>query len=183
MQTLVFATSNKDKAREAEEILGYPVEIQKLALDEIQSDSLEVVVRKKVIDAYTLVKRPVIVDDVGVYVDVWNGFPGPFIKFVEQNNTNDLLLYMMRNETNRNVQIVSAIGFCDGKRTEIFFGEKNGRLSIESRGTNGWGFDPVFIPQGYDKTWAEMGSEMKNSMSHRKASLERLSDFLRDYWK
>lgn len=178
---LVFATSNEGKVKEAQAILGFPLEIVKIELDEIQHADITEIVRKKAEAAYQLVKKPVIVDDVGFAVSVWNGFPGPFIKFVLQNNSPKLLLYLMRNETEREITAISAIGFCDGEKTEAFIGEMQGVLATEERGTDGWGFDTVFIPKGYTQTIAELGNEMKNTLSHRKASLEKVKNYLSSY--
>ena len=182
-QTLYFATSNEGKIKEAQLILGFPIEIARLDLDEIQSSEIEEVVKKKVETAYEIVKQPVIVDDMGFYVDVWKGFPGPLVKFILPKDSNDLLLYMMRNETNRNITAVSAIGFCDGKRTEAFIGKMPGTLTYEEKGKKGFGFDPIVIPEGYSETIGELGLEVKNTLSHRYRSLNMLNDFLRDYWK
>ena len=177
---LTFVTSNDEKVKEAQAILGFPIEIKKVDLDEIQHTDITEVVKQKAKDAYAIVQSPVIVDDVGFYVDVWNGFPGPFVKFLRQNDTNDLLLYLMRQETNRKIKAVSAIGFYDGERAEAFIGEMEGELTTEERG-KGWGFDPIIIPLGYTQTVGELGEEVKNKISHRKLSLEKFKEFLKDY--
>lgn len=182
-QTLYFATSNDQKFKEAQAMLPYPLKRVEIFLDEIQDASIHQIVKRKVEDAYSLIGKPVFVDDVGVYLDVWHGFPGPFVKFMMQNNSNDLLLYMMRNEENRKIRVVSAVGFCDGKRAEVFMGDITGTLAKNERGPEGWGLDPVVIPDGFDKTWAELGDKIKYTKSHRHNSLEKLQEFLKDYWK
>jgi XTP/dITP diphosphohydrolase len=182
-QTLTFVTGNKDKAKEAQSIIDFPISVEHLSLDEIQDEDIQIVVKRKVQSAFEILHKPVFVDDVGFYIDVWNGFPGPFIKFLLQNNANDLMLYMMRNEANRKVRLVSAIGFCDGVRTEVFIGEKLGTMAKKISGSDGWGLDPLMIPDGYDRTFSELGNETKNKISHRHASLTLLNNFLKDYWK
>lgn len=182
-QTLYFATSNDEKFKEAQAILPYTLKRAEIFLDEIQDASIHQIVKRKVEDAYSLIGKPVFVDDVGLYLDVWDGFPGPFIKFLMKDNKNDLMLYMMRNEENRKVRVVSAVGFCDGKKTEVFIGDVTGDLATEPRGNEGWGLDPVIIPDGFDKTWSELGDNIKNTKSHRHNSLEKLQEFLKDYWK
>lgn len=177
---LYFVTSNKGKVEEAKDILGLPIQIAELELDEIQSLDLHEIVRKKVQAAYQQVKKPVFVDDVGLFVEVWNGFPGPFIKFMRMSGDydNDLLLRMMRHEANRTVIARGVIGFYDGKRLETFEGEVKGVLTAEERGIEGWGFDPIFEPEGRGQTFAEMGNEEKNKISHRKRALEKFKAFL-----
>lgn len=178
MQSLTFVTSNKGKAREAQEILKFPLRIHPLDLVEIQSMKLEEIVEHKVKQAYDILKTPVIVDDVGFLVDAWGGFPGPFIKFMTPKGSNDLLLQMMSHEKNRKVTLMSGIGYTDGIVTRVFIGEVNGNITISPRGKDGWGFDPILIPEGYNQTYAQMGPEVKNTMSHRKRSLEKLREFL-----
>jgi XTP/dITP diphosphohydrolase len=182
-QTLYFATSNNEKFKEAQAILSYPLKRAEIFLDEIQDASIHQVVKRKVEDAFSLLEKPVFVDDVGLYIDVWDGFPGPFVKFLMKDNKNDLMLYMMRNETNIKVRVVSAVGFCDGKNTEVFIGDVTGNLATSERGPEGWGLDPVVIPDGFNKTWAELGDKIKNTKSHRHNSLEKLEKFLKGYWK
>lgn len=98
---LFFVTGNEGKMMEAQRILGFPIEIVKFDLEEIQSLDLAEIVRHKVLQAYQIVKKPVFVDDVGLYVSAWNGFPGPFVKYLREAGGNELLLRMMRLENDR----------------------------------------------------------------------------------
>jgi XTP/dITP diphosphohydrolase len=175
---LYFVTNNENKIREAEEILQIPVKIFRSELNEIQSMDLKEIVSDKVKNAYKLIKKPVIVDDVGVYIRAWNGFPGPFIKFLQKSGDNPLILKMMKEEENREALVQAAIGYFDGKDLKLFIGEDKGKISQEIRGDVGWGFDFIFIPSGYDKTYAELGPEVKNKISHRRRALEKLKEFL-----
>jgi len=178
MDTLFFVTSNEGKIKEAKEILGFPIEVAKLELDEIQSLQLEDIVTHKVKQAYEKIQKPVIVDDVGLYIEDWGGFPGPFIKFLIESGGNELLINMMKSALSRKVVAKAAIGFYNGTNLKTFIGEINGTISEEPLGDNGWGWDNVFIPEHSDKTYAQMTSEEKNQMSHRRAALEKLREFL-----
>lgn len=179
IKPLYFATSNKGKAKEAEQILQFPIEIKELELDEIQELDLGKIVDHKVRQAYDIVKEPVFVDDVALYVDVWKSFPGPFVKHLREVGGNDLLLYMMRNETNRKVTAIATIGFHDGEYVRIFSGSVVGEITKEPMGNNSWGWDPIFKPVDSDMTFAEMSEEMKNKMSHRFKALEKFKEYLR----
>jgi len=177
---LYFVTGNKGKMVEAERILGLPIQIADVELTEIQSLDLGEVVKDKVSKAYERVQKPVFVDDVGLFVDTWNGFPGPFIKFMRLSGSyeNELLLKMLKNEENRAVVVKAVVGFCDGSKIQTFEGEVKGVLATQERGSDGWGFDPIFIPNGYDQTYAEMGEEKKNRISHRAIAMSKFKDFL-----
>ncbi len=173
IEKIVMATGNKDKVEEAQTILGIPIEIADIKIDEIQSMDLEEVARKKVEAAYAVLKRPVIVDDVGVFVEVWDGFPGPLIKYLQRLGNERILEFMM-NQKNRNVIVESAIGYHDGEISQVFIGSVKGSIATEERGTDGWGFDPIFIPDGQGLTYAEMGLGGKNQLSHRRLAFDKL---------
>jgi XTP/dITP diphosphohydrolase len=178
MKKLFIATQNKDKLREAEAILKIPIEAVDINIDEPQSLDLEYVVKKKVEEAYRILKKPVIVDDVSFEIEAWNGFPGPLIKFLLSTVGNKKLLELLKNEKNRNVTALGAVGYHDGKKAYTFIGEVRGQLAASERGKDGWGFDFFFIPEGETKTFAELGFEKKNKLSHRRAGLEKLKEFL-----
>jgi len=180
MNELYFVTSNEGKIKEAKLILGIPIHPAKADLEELQSLDLEEIVKDKVKKAFELIRKPLIVDDVGFYIEAWNGFPGPFIKHLTDAAGNEGLLRMMENETNRNVTVKAAVGFHNGKEIFTFTGEVKGTLSKEPRGNEGWGWDPVFIPEGMDKTYAELTPEEKSSISHRRAALENFKNYLQN---
>lgn len=177
MNKIYFATGNKGKAEEAQEILGIKVEIADVEMDEIQSMDLNKIVEHKVKQAYSQVKSPVFVDDVSIEFDVWKGFPGPFIKYL-QNLGNETILYMMRNETNRNLNMIATIAYYDGKIVNFFSGNIKGVVSNEKRGERGWGFDQIVIPEGHTLTFAEMSLKEKNMHSHRRMAMDKLKKFL-----
>lgn len=178
MKKIYIATTNKGKIREISDILKIPLEFAKLELDEVQNMDLEYVARKKVEEAFKILKKPVIVDDVGVYIEAWNGFPGPFAKFILDHLGNERVLEILASEKNRNLVVKSAIGYHDGKAVHVFIGEVNGTLAFEEKGTEGYGFDPIIIPEGQDLTYAQMGRARKNELSHRRKALDKLKTFL-----
>lgn len=177
---LHFVTSNKGKVEEAKMILDIPVEVTALHLPEIQSLDMEEIVKEKALHAYQMIKQPLFVDDAGLFINAWNGFPGPFVKFLAQAGGNDLLLRMMRKESNRNAVLRAAIGYHDGVTTHTFVGEVAGTIATIPKGEKGWGFDPIFIPNNALKTFAEMMREEKNAISHRRNALKKFKEFLDD---
>ena len=179
MKTLCFVTSNKDKVDEAKKILGIPIEIVDIDIDEIQSMDLGKVVKHKAEEAYKIVKKPVFVDDVSFEVFAWNGFPGPFVKYLYQSggHTYDLILKMLKGEKNRLVRIRADIGYHDGRRVYTMEGSFMGKI-VARRGKNGWGFDPYVIPEGYKHTFGEMSEGLKNQISHRARALKKLKKLL-----
>ena len=176
---LVLVSGNSAKVAEVERILRIPIERVDKDINEIQSMDPEIITLHKLNEAFKIVSKPVIVDDVSFEVEVWNGFPGPLIKWLlEAKNDPSLMLRMMKGETNRNAIARLFVGFHDGTKSHIFKGEVRGVISQEIRGDNGFGWDKVFIPDGYEQTFAEMPAEIKDSISHRGRALDKLKRYL-----
>ena len=149
LDKLTLVTGNKAKAGEVERILNIPLNVESIDLDEIQELDLEKVALHKLNQAYEIVKKPVIIDDVSVEIKAWNNFPGPLIKWLLKAGNNgdaSTLLKLLENETNRGAVAKLAVGFHDGKEARIFIGEVRGKTALEIKGENGFGWDPVFIP-------------------------------------
>lgn len=178
MKPLYFATSNKAKVNEAKAILQLPIEEVSFELDEIQSLNLEEIVTHKVKQAFEKVKEPVFVDDVGFNVSAWNGFPGPFIKFLLDAGGNEMLIKMLSSFPDKKITTVCSIAFHDGEQIHTFQGFVEGEIVNKPRG-EGWGYEPIFKPLDSDITWAEMSEDMKNKMSHRFKALEKFKEYLR----
>jgi XTP/dITP diphosphohydrolase len=178
VSNLYIVTGNKGKLEEAESILGIKLQNKVLEIEEIQSSDIEHIVYKKAEAAFKILQKPLIVDDSGVYFDAWNGFPGPLVKFIDKAGGVDLILKMLKKEKNRNIILKSAIGFHDGNNIYTFSGEIPAKIALEPKGTNGWSWDTIFMPIPFEKTMAEMTSEEKNSLSHRRKALEKFKEFL-----
>lgn len=181
MDELYFVTGNKGKVEEAMSILGLPIQIADIDLDEVQSLDPEYVIRKKVEAAYSVLRKPVFVDDVSLHVEAWEGFPGPLVKHVRFKGDNELLLRLLRHEENRNVIVKAIIGFHDGKDIHTFTGELEAEIVRAERGERGWGFDPIIIPKGETRTWAEMTLEEKNETTHRRKALDKFKQYLDEH--
>lgn len=174
-----FATKNENKLREVNEILGYNLEQISVELFEPQGVKAEDVIREKAKDAFRKTGKFVLVEDTGLEFAAWNGLPGALIKWFLHTVGNEGILKMLVNETNRKAIAKTAVGFFDGAQTHIFVGEISGVISEAIRGANGFGWDPIFIPDGYNKSFAEMASAEKNAISMRKLALERMKTELK----
>lgn len=164
--------------KEAQAILGLPLEIADIDPEEIQSLDSTTIVTHKVRQAFERVKKPVFVEDVAVHIDAWGGFPGPFIKFILKAGGNALLLKMLSDEKNRKAVARCTIGYHDGNTAHTFVGEMNGTIAFSETGKNGFGWDPIFIPEGMTKTLAELSAQEKNEISNRKKALVQLQNFI-----
>ncbi|MCY7361069.1 MAG: RdgB/HAM1 family non-canonical purine NTP pyrophosphatase [Ignavibacteria bacterium] len=182
IDTITFVTGNKKKVEEVSRILNIPLNVLEADIDEIQNLDLEKIALHKLNQALELVKGPVIIDDVSVEVEAWNNFPGPLIKWLLKSGKGDasVLLKLLKGEKNRRATAKLAIGFHDGVEPHLFIGEIKGKIAEKITGKNGFGWDPVFIPEGYVKTFAQMTNDEKDAISHRGNALQKLSDFLKE---
>ena len=175
-----FATGNGHKVREAAEVLapyGIAVEHYPLERVEIQADD------PADIAAYSLAQvkdeRPLCVEDAGVSIDHWGGFPGPYSSYVLERLGNPGILKLMQGEQNRKAHYVSAIAYRDESGVHIFRGAVDGEIAQSIRGTNGFGYDPIFVPaEGDGRTFGEMEPKEKNRISHRARAFRALAEWL-----
>ena len=179
MEKLFFVTGRDHKVREAEAILDMDVEQVKLDVPEIQSTDVVEVVKEKAKAAARLSGRTVVVDDTGVYIDALNGFPGALSRPFLDTLHNKGILNILRDEKNRKTLVRTAVGLCSpGSEPLVFVGEVRGSIALEERGTGGFGFDPIFVPDGSQKTYAEMTLAEKNEISHRRKAFDKLKEHL-----
>lgn len=169
-----FATKNENKLREVGEILGRSLEQISVELFEPQGVKVEDVVREKAEDAFHKTGKFVLVEDTSLEFVAWNGLPGALIKWFLDTTGNEGILKMLSGETNRAAIAKTAVGFFDGAQARVFVGEISGMVPETIRGTGGFGWDPIFVPDGHEKSFAEMTSAEKNAISMRKLALERM---------
>jgi len=157
----VFITGNQNKADYLAKTLGVELEHQKVDLDELQSvDPLEIV-EHKVRQAYDIIQKPVLVEDVSLVFNVLNGLPGPFIKFfVEAENGLENLCRMLDGFDDRSAYASVVYGYFDGETLELIPGKLDGMIAQSPRGEGGYGWDKIFEPEGYNgRTRAELSPE------------------------
>ncbi len=169
---IVFVTTNKGKMREAEEIgARYGITFVQNDCDvfEVQEDDLETVAVEAAKDVWPQVKKPMIVEDSGLFIEALGGFPGPYSAYAFKTIGLDGILRLMRGAKGREAVMKSAVAYTGGGALKTFIGETRGAISEEKRGGKGFGYDPIFIPVGHSKTFGE-DPEMKNRVSHRAKS-------------
>lgn len=197
---IVFATNNKNKLSEIREILGSSFEVMSLAdigchedIPETGDTLLDNAIQKSryVFEKYGY---DCFADDTGLEVDALDGEPGVHsARYAEgtdhDSNANmDKLLLTLGDNTQRTARFRTVIsllqkqesgdGAGEGSVLHIFEGKVEGSIICEKRGAEGFGYDPIFMPEGYDKTFAELGLDVKNQISHRARAVKKLADFL-----
>ncbi|MGC8645406.1 MAG: XTP/dITP diphosphatase [Thermoplasmata archaeon] len=178
---MILVTSNEGKYREYERIFkeaGIDLGLMKMSYPEEQLSSLKEVAERSVCYLTGIIKEDFFIDDSGIFIDVLNGFPGVYSSYVSKTIGNNGILKLMEGERNRDAQFMTCIAYYNGK-VNTFLGIKKGIISDCPRGNNGFGFDPIFIPEGSNRTYAEMTLEEKNSLSHRYLALSAFLDFLK----
>jgi XTP/dITP diphosphohydrolase len=180
---LVFVTSNEGKLREARRLLGEDLGARALDLPEIQSQSFEKVVRVKALEAARRLGVPVLVEDSGLEVKAWGGFPGPFTKWITMGALGQAgLARMLDSFDDRRATAVSAFAVARPGQEEddviVAVGRVHGRIAEAPRGDNGFGWDVLFIPEGDTRTYAEMSGDEKNRDSHRARAFAELRRLL-----
>ena len=189
MKKIVFATNNAHKLREVSEILGDKLQV--LSLKNIHceedipetSDTIEGNAHQKAEYIYNNYHVDCFADDTGLEVEALNGAPGVYSARYAgpQHNSKDnirKLLADMQDKENRNAQFRTAILLIvDGKK-HLFEGTIKGKIIRSERGSGGFGYDSVFVPEGFEKTFAELGEEIKNKISHRAIATKKLVKFL-----
>jgi XTP/dITP diphosphohydrolase len=178
MKTLYFITSNKGKVREATQKLqplGFTVVQKDLGYPEMQAESLEKVALQGVEHVQMRFDKPFILEDAGLFIDVLHGFPGVYSKYVFFTIGLPGVLRLLEREKNKSAVFRSVYAYSEpGRKPTLGIGECKGTISSEPRGKNGFGYDPIFIPTGSERTFGEMVIKEKNWFSHRAKALENL---------
>lgn len=183
MQSLSFVTGNKGKLHEATEALaplGFRVVGSDLKPVEIQADSLHEVSRAKCDVLRGRIEPPFMVDDGGLFVPALADFPGVFSAHALKTIGVPGILKLMEGVEDRRARFEAVISLFDGNDIMSFHGRCDGSLTRAPRaGGHGFGFDPIFVPEGQTRTFAELPAAYKNEFSHRGRALAKLAAHLR----
>ena len=174
---VVFITGNQKKADYLAKFLGHPIEHQKIDLDEMQSLELSEIVEHKVKQAYEIVKAPVLVEDVSFEYKALGRLPGPFIKFFVQEVEPETMCRLV-DGMDRTAVGRCMFGYYDGEVFQTFEGELPGKIADHPAGENGFGWDRIFIPEGYDITRAELDDEEYEKIYRIIRPIDKLKEFL-----
>lgn len=183
-QKITFITGNQHKVKEAQGIFReFNIEVEHIDLGypEIQGGLENVAIYGAEYSAERL-GRPVIVEDAGLFIEALKWFPGTYSSYVQETLGNSGILKLMENVENRYAEFRSVVGFATPKtEPEIFLGAVGGHISHQEKGNYGFAYDPLFIPEGHEKTFGELKREEKNMFSHRRRSLESFAQYYKNY--
>lgn len=172
---MILVTSNENKWREACRILGREIERASLDLPEIQAATTSEVALTKARAAAGMLDAPAIVEDTGVELVALGGFPGPFIKFWETLGGLESICRALDGLGDRSAVAVCALGVCSSGVAYVVEGRLRGTIADAPRGTGGFGWDAIFIPEGESRTLGEMSAEEKDAISHRRLAWQELT--------
>ena len=190
-EKLVFATNNAHKLKEVADILGDRIELLSLRDIDCHADIPETA---QTLEGNARIKSNYIVehfhlncfaDDTGLEVEALNGEPGVYsARYAGENNDSEAnmqkLLRNLQGKENRKAQFRTVISLMlDGKEYQ-FEGVVKGTITTEKQGVDGFGYDPIFVPEGYEQTFAQLGEEVKNQISHRARAVNKLCEFLKN---
>lgn len=189
METLIFATNNKHKLEEITHQAKGIIEIQSLGEVGIQEEipeTHETLIEnaiEKAMHIYNKYGYNCFADDTGLEIDALDGRPGVYsARYAGENcsfedNTNKVLLEMGETQ-NRKARFRTVIAMVEDGKVQTFEGQVEGSIIETKTGSLGFGYDPIFLPDGYDKTFAEMSLDLKNTISHRAKALEKFIEYL-----
>tara|TARA_Y100000294_G_scaffold134217_1_gene126814 strand:+ start:142 stop:687 length:546 start_codon:yes stop_codon:yes gene_type:complete len=176
-------TGNPNKFQEAKLILSeYNLELEmvKTKMIEVQNDDIEIIANTSVKEAQTRVSGPIIVEDAGLFIKELNGFPGPYSAYIHKTLGCKWILKLLDDLEDRTAEFKSVVAHTKDATTptvKIFLGVVKGEISREMRGDLGFGFDPIFIPEQLDRTFAEIRLDEKSKYSHRAMALKEFASW------
>ena len=178
--SLVLVTQNKHKLAELRplfEMFNVTFETTDIEKHEIRSNDVKAVALEAAKHAYAIHKKPVVLDDTGLYINALSGFPGAYAGYVLGTIGKEGILRLMHGIENRDAKFVTAVGFKDNTESKTFVGEMQGRIGEFIAGEQGFGYDPIFIPSGLSVTNAELSLSEKVEISHRSKAFRKFLEW------
>lgn len=173
---LIFVTGNNNKFKEAKKIL-HNIEQFTINLPEIQSTNSDEIINQKIQEAHKYIIGSFFCEDISLEIKCLNNFPGPLIKWMINDLKSDGIANLVLKYDTHDATAICNIGYYDGIDYHIIKGKIDGKI-VSPRGNNNFGFDNIFMPKGYNQTFAEMDIDLKNSISHRYLALKQLKKFI-----
>ena len=177
MSELYFVSNNLHKYSEIksmsnDKIIGLDLKFCKQDIIEIQDEKIEKIAIEKAKSAYTIVKKPIIIEDDGLFIKSLNGFPGQYSKFILKSIGNIGIIRLLKGSSDRSAYFKSIFVYNDGIIIKVFYGKIIGKIS-STMTEGGWGYDPIFIPLNRNNkkgiTFARLSqTNKKNELSHRR---------------
>lgn len=185
MREICFASGNDNKFSEISDMVKkeynnqIKITFKKIEIIEIQSTDIFQIAEDKIKKAFQITKMPTIIEDDGFYIQQLNGFPGTYASYIFNTIGNDGILKLLEEKKSREAFFLSVYSFFDGSAYTYFDGKTIGKIT-KTIIPSGWGFDPIFIPEGESITFGQMDKIKKNKISHRsKAFRKFLSWYLK----
>ncbi len=172
---MYFVTSNKNKYNEMKGFIP-SLKMKDIDLKEIQSLSIEEVVNEKLEEGKTKINEPFICEDVSLEINTLNKFPGPLVKWFMKTLSLEDINKILSEYSDKTATAIAVIGYYDGEESLLFKGEVNGKI-VSKKGSR-FGFDPIFQPEGSNKTFGEMSIEEKARYSHRMKATRKLKEHI-----
>jgi len=177
-----LVTSNLGKVKEFKAILGDSIKINHIELEyrELRSDDPEEITKDAAKILAEELKKPIVVEDSGLFIKALKDFPGTCSSYIHKRIGLKGIIKLMENVEDRSCYYKSAVGYCEPNKDPIsFFGEEKGTIANEERGSNGFGHDPIFIPESSQKTYGEK-ENCENLKRFRKIAVEKLKNYLKE---
>ena len=182
---IYFITCNKGKVKEFKQILEPKFKVEQIAIDypELRSDDPEEIAKLAAKQLANILKKPVVVEDSGLFIKKLNDFPGTSSAYIHKRIGLKGLLKLMKGVKNRTCFYKSAVGYCEpGKEPISFLGTEKGKISTKIKGSYGFGHDPIVIPEKSRKTYGEM-KNVKEAKKFRRKAVLKLVKFLKKRYK
>lgn len=176
---VTFITGNQAKADALAAWLGFELAHQKLELDEIQSVDMHEIAEHKARQAYDILQSPVLIEDVGLSFNALSGLPGPFIKWYIENTGLAATAKMLDGFSDKSAVATCIWAYFDGTTLEFIEGLQHGSIAPEPRGSGGWGWDAIFIPDGSSITRSEMAPKQYEQAYTDSKNYPAVREFLR----
>ncbi len=176
---IYLVTGNLNKVKEVEAILGHPIKNVDLKLDEIQELDPKKIAQHKVLQAWEKTQEPIFVLDQSLYIDCLNGFPGPLIHWFWTTIGLEKTCEIAASYNNHKISTETLLAYYDGAKVEYFSGICAGTIPESPRGDQGWGWDPIFIPEGFDLTYGEMEPVEATKIRSYRIAVEKFREFLK----
>jgi len=177
---LNLVTSNKNKLKEFKAILGNKIRINhiEIAYPELRSDDPEEIARLAAKQLADILKKPVVVEDSGLFIKSLNDFPGTSSAYIHKRIGLKGIIKLMKSIKDRTCLYKSAVAYCEPKKEPIsFLGTEEGRIAEKIKGNYGFGHDPIFIPKGKNKTYGEI-KDAEKVKQFRRMAVEKLKRYL-----
>ncbi|KAL7299983.1 hypothetical protein TKK_0007298 [Trichogramma kaykai] len=181
-QPITFVTGNAKKLEEFVAIMGqnFPQEVisRNIDLPEYQGE-IDLICEKKARTAFDIIGGPVIIEDTCLCFDALQGLPGPYIKWFLDKLGPEKLHRMLVGFEDKGAEAICTFAYCKDKKDDVilFQGKTRGTIVPPSAKADTFGWDPIFLPEGYDKTYAELPKTVKNQISHRSRALAELKKY------